>query len=229
MSGGPALDEEGHVVGINVARRVDGEQVSFLVPAEFATALLARGTRRGADHRPGLRRSSTSSCSSTRRRSPTASSPRAGRSATHPRYHVPVPPDVFMRCWGTSELVAHRRPRLRALRLRDGHAHLRRRLQHRHDRLRHESYDGSKLGAAALRRALLAELSQRGVRAPVGAAPDQAALQRGLRRPRRPAAARRRLHARLQEAAAALRRRGAGRDARPDRRPACRAASTPRA
>ena len=43
MSGGPALDEEGHVVGINVARRVDGEQVSFLVPASFAEALLARG------------------------------------------------------------------------------------------------------------------------------------------------------------------------------------------
>jgi len=38
MSGGPALDEEGHVVGINVARRVDGEQVSFLVPAAFAMA-----------------------------------------------------------------------------------------------------------------------------------------------------------------------------------------------
>ena len=43
MSGGPALDQEGHVIGINVARRVDGEQVSFLVPASFATALLARG------------------------------------------------------------------------------------------------------------------------------------------------------------------------------------------
>ena len=43
MSGGPALDQEGRVVGVNVARRVDGEQVSFLVPAEFATALLARG------------------------------------------------------------------------------------------------------------------------------------------------------------------------------------------
>jgi serine protease Do len=32
MSGGPALDQEGQVIGINVARRVDGEQVSFLVP-----------------------------------------------------------------------------------------------------------------------------------------------------------------------------------------------------
>jgi len=45
MSGGPALDEEGHVVGINVARRVDGEQVSFLVPASFARAGRARPIR----------------------------------------------------------------------------------------------------------------------------------------------------------------------------------------
>ena len=36
VSGGPALDEQGRVIGINVARRVDGEQVSFLVPASFA-------------------------------------------------------------------------------------------------------------------------------------------------------------------------------------------------
>ena len=62
MSGGPALDEEGHVVGINVARRVDGEQVSFLVPAEFATALLARGSDAAPIIGAGLRRSSTSSC-----------------------------------------------------------------------------------------------------------------------------------------------------------------------
>ena len=43
MSGGPALDQEGRVVGVNVARRVDAEQVSFLVPATFAAALLQRG------------------------------------------------------------------------------------------------------------------------------------------------------------------------------------------
>jgi hypothetical protein len=40
MSGGPALDTEGRVVGINVAH--GGEQISFLVPAEYLAALLAR-------------------------------------------------------------------------------------------------------------------------------------------------------------------------------------------
>ena len=229
MSGGPALDEEGHVVGINVARRVDGEQVSFLVPATFATALLARGRDAAPITGPGLRHRRRAAAAAPGAARPSASSQQGWKSATHPRYRVPVPPDVFMRCWGIERAVAHRRPRLRALRLRDGHAHLRRRLHHRHDQ--HAPRELRRLQArpAALRGALLAELPQRVVPAPVAAAPDQAALQRGLHRSRRPAAARRRLHARLQEAAAALRRRRcwSPRSTRP--RPACRAASTPRA
>jgi serine protease Do len=43
MSGGPAVTAEGLVVGVNVAKRTGGaELVSFLVPARFAAALLAR-------------------------------------------------------------------------------------------------------------------------------------------------------------------------------------------
>ncbi|MEO7323937.1 MAG: serine protease [Dokdonella sp.] len=42
MSGGPAVTGADKVVGINVAKRLDGELVSFLVPARHAAALLAR-------------------------------------------------------------------------------------------------------------------------------------------------------------------------------------------
>ena len=42
MSGGPTVNAEGRVVGINVAKRLGGELVSFLVPARFAAALLRR-------------------------------------------------------------------------------------------------------------------------------------------------------------------------------------------
>ncbi len=42
MSGGPAVTVDGRIVGINVAKEVGGEQVSFLVPAKFAAALLER-------------------------------------------------------------------------------------------------------------------------------------------------------------------------------------------
>lgn len=42
MSGGPALNGDGAVVGVNVAKRMDGEMVSFLVPAAKAVELLDR-------------------------------------------------------------------------------------------------------------------------------------------------------------------------------------------
>ena len=41
MSGGPALDAQGRVIGVNVAKRSDAEQVSFLVPVQFVAQLLA--------------------------------------------------------------------------------------------------------------------------------------------------------------------------------------------
>ena len=45
MSGGPVTGADGRIVGINVAKRVDGEQVGFLVPAKPAAALLERARK----------------------------------------------------------------------------------------------------------------------------------------------------------------------------------------
>ncbi|MEO7062346.1 MAG: serine protease [Dokdonella sp.] len=45
MSGGPAVTERDKVAGINVAKRLDGELVSFLVPASKAAALLDRARK----------------------------------------------------------------------------------------------------------------------------------------------------------------------------------------
>ena len=45
MSGGPTVTADGHVVGVNVARRFGAELVSFLVPGRFAAALLERAAR----------------------------------------------------------------------------------------------------------------------------------------------------------------------------------------
>jgi S1-C subfamily serine protease len=42
MSGGPVTAGDGRVVGVNVAKRLDGEQVGFLVPAKFASVLIER-------------------------------------------------------------------------------------------------------------------------------------------------------------------------------------------
>ena len=102
MSGGPALDQEGRVIGINVARRVDGEQVSFLVPASFAATLLERGRNappmKGPAHAEITRQLMEHQAVLTER-----FIAQGWKTATHPRYKVPVPPDRFMRCWGSTE------------------------------------------------------------------------------------------------------------------------------
>jgi serine protease Do len=49
MSGGPAVTADGLVVGVNVAKRLGGELVSFLVPGRFAAALLRRVQDQGVD------------------------------------------------------------------------------------------------------------------------------------------------------------------------------------
>ena len=101
MSGGPALDEEGRVIGINVARRVDGEQVSFLVPASFAVALLARG-RDAVPIQTAAYGIVTDQLMLHQATLTERFMQQGWKTATHPRYHVPVPVDLFMRCWGTS-------------------------------------------------------------------------------------------------------------------------------
>jgi len=146
MSGGPALDEEGHVVGINVARRVDGENVSFLVPATFASALLARG--RDA---PPITTPAYAIVDEQLQKHQALLTERflaqGWKSATHPRYLVPVPPDVFMRCWGSSEpsrtggMDFERSDCVMDTRIFVGEFNT------GTISLRHESYDGSKLGA----------------------------------------------------------------------------------
>jgi len=145
MSGGPALDEEGHVIGVNVARRVDGEQVSFLVPAEFATALLARGKDAAPIIGPAY-----GIVAEQLLKHQAALTDRfiaqGWKEATHPRYHVPVPPDVFMRCWGTSEVS-----RTGGLDFERSECQMDTRVfvgEYTTGTIsvRHESYDGSKLG-----------------------------------------------------------------------------------
>src|SRR4029077_1010892 len=42
MSGGPVAGSDGRIVGVNVAKRLDGEQVGFLVPARYAAALVEK-------------------------------------------------------------------------------------------------------------------------------------------------------------------------------------------
>ena len=146
MSGGPALDESGQVIGINVARRVDGEQVSFLVPASFATALLASGRNATPITAPayGIVTDQLMQHQATLADRFMA---QGWKPATHPRYKVPVPSDLFMRCWGSSEpsrtggLDLERSDCVMDTRIFVGD------YTTGAISLRHESYEGGKLGA----------------------------------------------------------------------------------
>ncbi len=146
MSGGPALDQEGRVIGVNVARRVDGEQVSFLVPGAFAAALLARGRESAPLPVPAY--PSVTAQLMTHQAELTERFIRQGwKSATHPRYRVPVPADEFMRCWGSSEVS-----RTGGLDLERSDCVMDTQIFAGEFNtgwivVRHESYDGSKLGA----------------------------------------------------------------------------------
>ncbi len=53
MSGGPTVSVDGRVIGINVAKRVGSDLVSFLVPARFGAALLERARHTMLETRAG--------------------------------------------------------------------------------------------------------------------------------------------------------------------------------
>lgn len=101
MSGGPTLDEQGRVMGINVATRLDGQQVSFLVPAEFAAALVERARRAAPLTQPAYPEL-TRQLLAHQQALTDRFVAQAWRSAGHPRYRIPVPQETFMRCWGQS-------------------------------------------------------------------------------------------------------------------------------
>jgi serine protease Do len=146
MSGGPALDEQGRLVGVNVAARRDGEQVSFLVPAAPVRALIARGRSAKAINAPAwdeITRQLTVHQQELTQRFIAL----PWRNAGHPRYAIPVPQEEFMRCWGRGSPQA-----VRGLQFERSDCEMDSRIFVNGNLLtgyvvaRHEAYDGNKLG-----------------------------------------------------------------------------------
>lgn len=100
MSGGPAVDDAGRVLGVNVAKRLDGEQVSFLIPAEFAQALVQRAASAQPitqpAHKEVARQLLVHQQLLTERFLQTPF-----HDQRHGNYLVPVPDDALARCWGS--------------------------------------------------------------------------------------------------------------------------------
>jgi serine protease Do len=146
VSGGPTLDQQGLVMGINVAARTDGEQVSFLVPSLFAEDLLERGRRAvpmTAPAYPELTRQLLSHQATLTERFLAL----PWRNAGHPRYVIPVPQENFMRCWGRSTAAD-----VKGLEFEhsacemDSYLFVSGRLTTGSVTVRYEAYDGHKLG-----------------------------------------------------------------------------------
>ena len=148
MSGGPALDEQGRLVGVNVSKNMGGEQVSFLVPAVHAEALLASG--RGA-------------VPITQAAYPTLTTQLMGyqqqlterflalpwRSAGDAHYGIPVPQEQFMRCWGQGSRGEAKQTLLyeRSDCNMESQIYIGESLMLGFISARHEVYDGRKIGA----------------------------------------------------------------------------------
>ena len=146
MSGGPAVDDAGRVIGVNVAARRDGEQVSFLVPAPMASALL----QRGADAEPQtlpMYAEVTRQLKAHQAALVDAFLAQPWRSANHPRYRVPVPQETFMRCWGSASPETQKYLRIERSDCVMNHSvYATPQLQAGMINVRHESYDGDRLG-----------------------------------------------------------------------------------
>ncbi|WP_374348838.1 serine protease [Chitinimonas sp.] len=96
MSGGPAIDADGQLVGVNVAKEGDG--VSFLVPASSVTDLLKQAPA-GADRRAVLRSQLLA------HQDRVMNALLAQPLPQHPlgRYRLPGQFASYLRCWGESD------------------------------------------------------------------------------------------------------------------------------
>jgi serine protease Do len=101
MSGGPALNGRGEVYGINVAKNRNGELVSYVVPVQFARALLDKHGALGKgqdDFLPAM----TEQLKVHQQRLSTALFAKPLTTRVLGRYRVPSEAPPLLRCWANT-------------------------------------------------------------------------------------------------------------------------------
>lgn len=147
MSGGPVLDEDGLVVGVNVSTLLFAQQVSFLVPGEFAESLVKRslGAKPIRSAAWGRLRDQLTKYQD---ELVTRFLALPWESANNDRYRLPVPKQDFMRCWGRGTPADTKGLDFERSQCRMDHAlFVSGNLQTGWLDMSHEAYDGTKLGA----------------------------------------------------------------------------------
>jgi len=146
MSGGPVVDEHGEVVGVNVSAMFFAQQMSFLVPGEFASKLFERSRNAKPLNAPAWPRLREQLFSYQEELSSRFIAQPWG-SAGHARYQLPVPQELFMRCWGRGTSADTKGLEFQRSQCRMEHAvFVSGDMQTGYLSMSHEAYDGDKLG-----------------------------------------------------------------------------------
>jgi len=147
MSGGPVVDEEGRVVGINVSAMFFAQQMSFLVPGEYALSLLERSRAAKPITSPVWPRL-REQLMAYQDELVQGFMAQPWRDAGHQRYQLPVPQEKFMRCWGRGTSADTKGLEFQRSQCRQDHAiFINGGMQTGYLDMSHEAYDGAKLGA----------------------------------------------------------------------------------
>ncbi|MCZ7564344.1 MAG: serine protease [Burkholderiales bacterium] len=99
MSGGPAVTADGEVFGVNVARRIFDQLVSYLVPSDHAAALLRRAAAQRGEPADFRKEVAAQLLAQQERLYERLQSVPMG-TITMGRYTVPDLKAPFVRCWG---------------------------------------------------------------------------------------------------------------------------------
>lgn len=108
MSGGPAVNADGNVIGVNVATRRGGQLVSFLVPARFAAELLDQLPEEGT---PDLKSEVARQLVGWRGQVYRSLGEKGFRLATLGPYRAPETQLPWFNCWASTNAGATPKPR----------------------------------------------------------------------------------------------------------------------
>ena len=111
MSGGPAVSAASRIVGINVAKRLDGELVSFLVPARFAADLVARAAAAKPLTADGIRAEMGRQLSEWQAGLYKTLGGETWRAASFGPYRAPESPSARFNCWANTNANQTPKPR----------------------------------------------------------------------------------------------------------------------
>jgi hypothetical protein len=111
MSGGPTVTDSDRVAGVNVAKQVGGDLVSFLVPARHAVALLERARRGGPTTPDNARADITRQLVAWQGGLYAAVTAAGVRGTTLGPYRAPESNAPFFSCWSRTNADATPKPR----------------------------------------------------------------------------------------------------------------------